>query len=320
MRRVSEKGRALMRPCFGAAPFLAACCAVLLTLASCATVPQRPSSEWLGVLPADATMYVSLSMSGSADLIKKALKSAGPGLQDVNTLIDMTKRLVCSVTLAKGTPARFAVVALGGYPGGIIGMRLSGNKEWTQKKGPAGSHWEWTKPGIQMSIPNNGILLASNGDIDSLLAHWAAPLPLVLPPEVASDMERTDLVLYMPELPGGFQQSAEQNGVHIPLKEVWLNAVKFKGGYAFSGTANTGSGQEAELLTLILRLGLVGWMRSENLPDTTERLKAVSVSASGNQVKLAGLRFSDEEVIPFFFSLLKGMSPPADAPEAELPQ
>jgi hypothetical protein len=318
MRRVPEEGRALMRRGFTAFP--AACCAVLLTLASCATVPQRPSSEWLGVLPADATIYVSLSVSGSGELIRKALKSAGPDLQDVNTLVDMTKRLVCSVTLAKGTPARFAVVALGGYPGGLIGMRLSGNKEWTQKKGPAGPHWEWAKLGIQMSIPNNGILLASNGDIDSLLAHWAAPLPLVLPPEVASDMERTDIVLYMPELPGGLQQSAAQNGVHIPLKEIWLNAVKFKGGYTFSGTANTSSGQEAELLTLILRLGIVGWMRSENLPDTAERLKMISVSPSGSQVKLAGLRFTDEEVIPFFLSLLKGLSPPADTPEAGLPQ
>ena len=155
-----------MRRGFTAAALLTACCAVLLTLASCATVPQRPSAVWLGVLPADATMYVSLSVSGSGDLIRKALNASGPGLQDVNTLLGMTKRLVCSVTLAKGTPAGFSVVALGGYPGGLIGMRLSGNKAWTQKTGPAGPHWEWTKPGIQMSIPNNGILLASNGDID----------------------------------------------------------------------------------------------------------------------------------------------------------
>jgi hypothetical protein len=317
MRRVPEKGRTLMRPGLSAARLPTACVAVLLTLASCATVPQRPSSEWLGVLPADATMYVSLSVTGSADLIKKALKTAGPGLQDVNTLLDMTKRLVCSLTLAKGTPARFAGVALGGYPGGLIGRRLSGNKEWTRTAGPAGPHWEWTKPGIQMSIPNNGILLASNGDIDSLLARWAAPPPLVLPPEVASDMERTDLVLYMPELPGGLQQNAAQNGVHVPLNEVWMNAVKVKGGYNVSGTANTSSGQEAELLTLILKLGLVGWMRSENLPDTAEKLKAVSVSASGSQVKLAGLHFSDDEMFPFLLSLLKGMAPPSDAPEPE---
>jgi hypothetical protein len=309
-----------MPPGFRPARLPAACCAVLLTLVSCATVPQRTSSVWLGVLPPDATIYVSLSVSGSADLIKKALNTAGPGVQDVNTLLGMTKRLVCSVTLARGTPARFSVVALGGYPGGLIGMRLSGNKEWTQKKGPSGPHWEWTKPGIQMSIPNNGILLASNGDIDSLLSHWAAPLSLSLPPEVASDMERTDLVLYMPELPGGLTQSAAQNGVHIPLNEVWLNAVKVKGGYLISGTANTSSEQEAELLALVVKLGLVGWMRSENLPDTAARLKTVSVAPSGSQVKLVGLRFADDEMFPFFISLLKGISPPADTPEGELPQ
>jgi len=132
-----------MSPASRPARLVVTCCAALLALASCATVPPRPSSAWLGVLPADATLYVSLSVSGAGDLIKKALSSSGPGLQDVNTLLGMTKRLVCSVTLVKGTPARFSVVALGGYPGGLIGLRLSGNKEWTEKKGPPGSNWEW---------------------------------------------------------------------------------------------------------------------------------------------------------------------------------
>ncbi len=73
-----------------------------------------------------------------------------------------------------------------------------------------------------------------------------------------------------------------------------MNAVKGEGGYDLSGTANTGSEQEAKLLTLVLRLGLVAWMRSENVPDAAESLKSVTVSPSGVQVKLAGLHFTDE--------------------------
>jgi hypothetical protein len=297
-----------MNPWAKASGLVGACAAAIL-LASCATVPQRTSSEWLGVLPAGATAYASLAVRGSADFIKKALKDAGPGFQDVGSLVDMTKRLVCSVTVAKGSPARFSVVGLGNYPSGLIGLRLSGNKDWKWRKGASGPYWEWSKAGIQMTIPNNGILLAANGAVDALLARWGAPVPLTVPPDVAGDMETTDLVLYLPELPGGLAQSAEASGMRIPIKEIWVDAARGQGGYALTGTANTGSEKEAKLLALVLRLGLVAWLRSENVPNVADRLKTVTVTAGGVQVKLAGLQFSEDEIIPLFLSLVKGLSP-----------
>ncbi|MGA2975134.1 MAG: hypothetical protein ABSF77_07480 [Spirochaetia bacterium] len=321
MRCVAEEGtmnaarpsRRLHRRCA-----LAAAGASLLLLASCATVPQRAPSEWLGVLPEHATLYASFAVTGSADLVKKALKDAGPGFQDVSSLLDMTKRLVCSVTIVKGSPASFSVVALGSYPSGVIGMRLGGNKDWKRASGPAGKYWQWNKAGIQMSIPNNGILLAANGGIDGLLTRWTSPLPLTVPPDVASDMQNADLVLYMPELPGGLAANAAQKGMRIPIQEVWMNAVKGKAGYDLFGTANTGSEQEAKLLTLALRLGIVAWMRSQNVTDVAGRLKSITVTAIGVQVKLAGLHLSDDEIIPLFLSLVKGLSPAEEAPAEEI--
>jgi hypothetical protein len=295
MRRFAQKG--LIVACAG------------LILASCATVPERRQAEWLGVLPDDATLYASLAVSGSAEFLKKQISAAGSGLQDVSSLIDMTRRLVCSVTITKGAPARFAVVALGGYPSGIIGMRLGGNKEWKQQSSPAGSFWQWSKAGIQMSIPNDGILLASNAGVEPLLARWKSPLVLPVPPDVAGDMESFDLVVYMPELPGGIAASAAQKGMRIPIKEVWLKAQKGGTGYDISGTANTGSPQEAKLLTLVLRLGIVAWMKTENVPNTAERLKSIVVAPDGVQVKLAGLHLTEVEIVPLFTSLLSGLAP-----------
>src|SRR5271157_832629 len=174
MRSVPEKGPLMTRP-RSLLPILAAAVASTL-LASCATVPQRAPSDWLGVLPPDATMYISFSVTGSADLIRKALKDAGADFQDVGTLMDRTKRLVGAVTLVKGVAARFDVAALGGYPAGIIGIRLRGNKEWTETTSPSGTYWQWSKAGLQMAIPNNGILLASNGGIEGLLSRWESPV------------------------------------------------------------------------------------------------------------------------------------------------
>ena len=157
-------------------------------------------------------MYVSFAVSGSADLVKKALKGAGPDFQDVGSLMDRTERLVAAVTLTKGTPARFDVAALGSYPSGIIGMRLSGNKEWKEAATPSGKYWQWSKAGLQMGIPNNGILLASNGGIEHLLSRWAAPIALSIPADAAQDMLKADFVLYMPELPGNLTEERRAEG------------------------------------------------------------------------------------------------------------
>jgi hypothetical protein len=296
MRGVAEKGlKALAR---GGA------CLVVLALAACVTVPERTQSEWLGALPADATAYVSLTVPGSSSMIKKILAKAGPGTEDIGTLLDMTQRLVCSVTLGKDAAPRFSAVALGGYPAGIIGMRLGGNKEWARKSGPTGSYWEWSKNGVQMSIPGNSLLLAANGDMDLLLARWSSPLPLAVPADVAADMEKTDLVLYMPELPGNLAESAAQKGLRLPIQEIWVDALKVSGGYDISGTANTGSAQEAKILSLALKLGLVAWMRTEKISDTASKLKTIVVSPVGIQVKLSGLHLSEDEVIALFLSVI----------------
>jgi hypothetical protein len=307
MRRFAQKG--LIVACAG------------LILASCATVPERRQAEWLGVLPRDATLYASLGVTGSAAFLKKQIAAAGPGLQDVNSLIDMTRRLVLSITITRGVPTQFAVVALGGYPSGIVGMRLSGNKDWKQQSSPAGTYWQWKKTDLQMSIPIDGILLAANGGVEPLLTRWKSPLPLAVPPDVVDDMEKADAVVYMPELPGGIAESAAQKGMRIPIKEVWLKAVKTQAGYDVWGTANTGSEQEARLFTLVMRLGIVAWMKTQNVPNVSERLKSISVAPSGVQVKLAGLHVTEEEIVPLFTSLLSGLAPkePGVAPAEHAP-
>ena len=289
----------------------------LLLLASCATVPSRAPSDWMGVLPEDATMYLSFSVAGSADVIKKALKGAGPDLQDVSTLMDRTSRMVGAVTLARGSSARFDIVALGNYPSGIISMRLRGSREWKETPTSHGAYWQWSRAGLQMGIPNDAILLASNGGIEKLLQRWGAPVTLTIPPDAAADMQKSDFVLYMPELPGNLVESAAQKGMSLPIQEVWMTAVKVKGGYELSGTVNTNSEQKARVVALALRLGLVAWMRSQQVPEAVERLKTVTVGPVGLQVRMAGLRVTDQEIVPLFLSFLKDLgSPPAPTGDA----
>jgi hypothetical protein len=168
-----------------------------------------------------------------------------------------------------------------------------------------------------MSIPNDGIMLATNAGVETMLARWKSPPPLDVPAEVAADMEKMDFVLYLPELPGGIAENAAKNDVHIPVQQVWLDAMKAPGAYVLSGTANTSSQKEAKLLTLVLRLGIVAWMRTQNGPHSSERLATISVSAVGSQVKLSGMRVGEDELFPLFLDILKSIAPPAESPAVE---
>ncbi len=297
----------------------------LLLIASCATVPQRSPVEWMGVLPGDATMYISVSVPQSADLIRKTLKESGPAFNDVITLSDMTKRLLVSVTVTKGAPMRFAAVAMGGYPSVLIGMSLSGKKEWKQVSLPEGNFYLWNKANLQLSIPNGSILLAANGDMPTLLSRYKSPVPLPIPSEVASDMTKTDIVLYMPQLPGGIGEGGTDQPVaaesdarpHLPIREVWVDAMKTKDGYLLGATVNTGTEKQAQVLSLVLRIGIVAWMKTNNVPQAAERLRGISVSPQGTSVLVKGIAVRDGEIMPLILTLLNGA--PADAGNADQP-
>ncbi len=286
----------------------------LVLLASCQTVPQRSSLEWMGVLPGDATMYISVAVPKSADLIRKTLKASGPAYNDVITLSNWTTRLLVSVTVAKDAPMSFAAVALGGYPALLLRMSLSGKKEWKEVKEAEGSYYAWNKANLQLSVPNGSILLAANGQMPTLLSRYKTPVPLPLPPEVASDMEKTDIVVYMPQLPGGIgeasiDQPAAEESVDRPrlaIRDVWLDAVKTTDGYVLGGTMNTDTEEQARALSLVVRIGIVAWMKSSNVPDAAQRLRTITVSAEGTSVRVKGIGVHDDELMPFILTLLGG--------------
>jgi hypothetical protein len=305
-RAVTERQR--RRHCGRPAAILAA--ASLVLLASCASVPERPTANWLGVLPGDSTLFVSLAVQPSAAMIKKALDAAGPDYADVKSLVDMTKRLFISVRLEKGRAPRYWAVALGGYPSTIIGWRLGGNRDWRPGRSSSGSWYESARMGLQVSAPADSVLLLSNGAIEQILPNLKSSGALPLPPDVAADMERSDLVLYFPQLPGSITERGP-GGYRIPIREVWVDARREKGSYALGGTANLETEKEARLFSLVVKLGLVAWLRSQ-VADPVERLKTVSVRPEGAQLVVSGLSFTEDEILPVFLSLIS----PAPAPEA----
>ena len=164
--------------------------------------------------------------------------------------------------------------------------------------------------------------IASYEPQPTLLSRYKIPVPLPIPPEVQSDMTRTDVVLYMPQLPGGIGQPALESPAamesddrpHLPIREVWLDAPKTKEGYLLGGTMNTGTEEQARLLSLVLKIGIVAWMKSNDIADAADRLKTISVTPEGTSVRVNGIAVSDQEIMALFLGLLNGPTPAEGAP------
>jgi hypothetical protein len=133
-----------------------------------------------------------------------------------------------------------------------------------------------------------------------------------MPPEAAEGMDTADLSLYLPELPGGLPGSL--GGATLPIREVWLEARRTVDLYEVTGTCNTASERDARSLVLLLKLGLVAWIRSQDLADVSGRLKNVTVAADGAQVRLAGLSFTKDEIVPVLLALAGGAKRTSDEP------
>jgi hypothetical protein len=257
---------------------------------------------------------VSRNVQRSADVLRAALAEASPNVQEVEPLLARTDRLYASVEMAEGSASRVSLVALGSYPAGLIRSRLCGSRSWKTVKSPAGKYYESVKNGLQVGVPGGYVVLVSTGSVETLLARLDAPIAPAMPPDAAEGMERADLSLYLPELPGSLPGSS--GGAQLPIREVWLEARRAGDRYEVTGTCNTASERDARSLVLLLKLGLVAWMRTQGLADVSGRLKNVTVVAEGTQVKLAGLSFAKDEIVPVLLALAGGSRGGAGEPGA----
>jgi hypothetical protein len=261
------------------------------------------------VLPGDATMYLSLDVARSADVLAAALKGAGPDLKDVEPLLERTRRLYAAIEMGDGTSRGISMVAVGSYPAGLIRSRLCGSRSWDTVKSPAGKYYVSTKVGVQVGVPGGFAVLVSSGAMDSLLARFAEPVAIAMPAEAAEGMDVDDLWLYLPELPGGLP-GVPAGGASLPIREVWLDVRRTADRYEVAGTCNTTSERDARSLVLLVRLALVAWMRTQGLSDVSGWLKNVTVAADGVQVRLSGLSFGKDEIVPLLLAIAAGKKGP----------
>jgi len=83
---------------------------------------------------------------------------------------------------------------------------------------------------------------------------------------------------------------------------------------------NTATEEQSRVLSLVLRIGIVAWMKSNNVPNAAERLRAITVNPDGTTVRVKGIAVTDQEIIPLFLAILNGPAAPPDGAGNGSPQ
>jgi hypothetical protein len=158
----------------------------LMLFAACSTQPPHPEMPTYaaGYLAQGASVVGKLSLAASPELKKKLDEHAS--LRDV---VDRTRDLWFSFRLKGLKPTDWRLVLTGDFPKGLVGWALDGKPGWKKQNEP-GPQWRDARAGVSVTLPEDGVVLASPQSFQTDDLLWNAHLARELPSDL---IQKTDL-------------------------------------------------------------------------------------------------------------------------------
>ena len=272
----------------GSVPFLL----LLLSLASCSTLPEAPYLEILGRLPSDSSLVMRFEVPGNralADLFLSALGTAARGADDdaVQAVLDRTALLAVGIEYsdALGISDNFSpfsgraihLAALGRWPRAFIGAALPAS--W--RKVEAG-RWE-DDGGTALAAVSREEILISAGRLDEMMRRRergarAAPLsggmPMVPKSDLMIRIVDTGLIdALIPLLSGRIE------GIELVLKAVRESPENEADAYSASVSLYPSDARLVGPLVLALRIAVASRFGLSPYAEERDLLSGVSVDA-----------------------------------------
>jgi hypothetical protein len=251
---------------------IAALIPAALALAGCATPlpppPPRTAEELAALLPSNQAAYLVVRAKGNEEL----LGGIGTGLmgKDAEQILSRTDRLSCAVLPVRGGKPDFTLALAGTYPASFIKFALSAGAGFKD----AGT-WFERKDGTQVAVPDESLLLVSDGKVAEALERatrygpgrpelqasagrpWSKETeaaPSIYPDDVLGAFRECDIALYAPDPSSRLFPAFLEDPPALPISRI-LTALK-KSGSAYRGTIYfvMNSDREAKIFLPIVRL------------------------------------------------------------------
>jgi len=298
-----------------------------LILASCATLPpSRGTSQWFGVLPpaSPKSVYASIDFSSSRLLLETLAGTAGVQTGQLERITTGIHRAFAQIRFSPGEAPIFSLIALGEVKPTSVALQLNLDPAWRRVllskfpgRGFTGSHWSYrtywgnAASGLQIAVPQWGVLFVAGGAPGAaalMLQRLQSPGVDPLPPEAAQDLEAADIFLYFPD-PAGFLP------YQLPVRQIWISATAELDIYDLQAVFLLTEVENLRAVELLLRLMLTLWLRSAEVEDPVEKIKASRIRVEQGSARIDSLSLSTPEIASFFQALLPEGFPAAGKPQ-----
>jgi hypothetical protein len=270
-----------------------ACAAVALIAAACAApLKIAASADPLAVLGRGSLVYARLGGEAAREFAASAL--GAPQAKSLKPVLARTRLVALGLGALQAAGSSkaptFQACLVGDYPFRAAAMSLGADPAWKREKGGyfnAGL-------GLRASVPGPGLVLASTGSLEPLLASAKAPGPSPIPPELDALASR-ELVVWVPEPFSGLAAALLGEPMDLPVRGLLISASPVAGdpgqpgGYEATIVFLMENADSARVYRPVLRLAWQGIARLL-FGDAAGGALAASFTVDGDKYLASGVR------------------------------
>ena len=289
---------------------LAAAVAAVVGVVSCTTAPAPDAATPGGYefLPADADMYFAFDgqvvrdvLSGESPLSAglevldlEAMGSAGgPSMPSSDDLDQLTDRLFRVYGAISSDSGRLFLAVEGDFPSSLLDFGLSTAQDFRRRTlfvdGVRGDYFYSEALAVELHLPSNGIVLASTGGIESLMA--GARRPRVPRPLAGLEEEFAALPVALLINAPDDADVVELLGlpVRLSIQDVFVGTeARGDADVMLSGRIRFADEQTAAAFSRVIRFALLAIFADSDIPRA-ELMAGFSAESEGSVVTFSGL-------------------------------
>jgi hypothetical protein len=271
----------------------------LIIFGGCATAPdiKKPGEVYIGMMPEESSVLFKLNVAENRELARDIYELVNEAAELPPQFWNRTSDVYAGIAPSTMVLPELSVVAVGDYPPAIIKNSLNQSEGWDLQKD---EYYYFLNPSsrLQLAVPDNTLVCLSNHNVQVMIERYERRAVHRLPEEVRREFDISDMVLYIPK-PGSEvgETSLPLQERELPISSLWVTLVRLGGEYEVSLVFRVENEKRGKQVAMLSRLLLVAWMRKTDVGDVSSLKEEVTVEATGNHVRIRGLRLDRKEIL-----------------------
>lgn len=283
---------------------------IILTAAGCQTLSeQEASGRIINSFPENTSVFASADWLENEDIVVELLQDSSLNLDDYSYILDKTDRFYAGVlnsetpsSLVPGISGDLILICQGNYSRELIDLGLHFVPGWSQVS-VAPVLWKHKTASLYITAPKPYMVILSTLPPVSFLPDYQEQT-VALSSKDQQLLQSEDLYLFVRDIQNSPIDALNFEGFRFPLESMGLS-LNWEAELArISGEIVMEDENQAKLSTALLKIFLVGLVRSETGMNITKQMKEADIGPEGKSVLVDQLVLDRELIL----SVLKGFS------------